>query len=62
MKIWSKRKKLGKRFSILAKPNEQGQHVSVDITVKYGANSSRPTEFIVNYFIDNKFYTKSILN
>ena len=48
--------------NIWAKALEEGKNVSVNIEVKYGGDSLRPSEFIVEYTIDGDFFQRKIFN
>lgn len=41
---------------------KEGKKVTVNVNVKYAGDGLRPTEFIVEYTIDGKYYSKKIMN
>ena len=45
-----------------AKAIEEGKNVKNKVEVKYEGDSLRPSEFIVEYEIDGKYYDESIIN
>lgn len=44
-----------------ARAIKNGKKVTVNLDIKYGGVSLRPTEFIVEYTIDGKYFSKNII-
>lgn len=55
----SKYKRIENRW---AREIRAGKTVTVNVNIKYGGNSMRPSEFIIEYTIDGKYYSQNIVN
>lgn len=55
----SKYKKIENKWAAAIKKE---QHVTINVEVKYDGDSLRPSEFIVEYTIDNEYYEEDIIN
>ena len=52
----------GNNCSLWAKALKSGKIVKTNVEIRYEGNSSRPSEFIVEYEIDGDKFRKTILN
>lgn len=55
----SKYKRIENRW---AREIRAGKTVTVNVNIKYEGNSMRPSEFIIEYTIDGKYYSQNIVN